>query len=30
MIAEGILIIRQSSPFDAPPTPTIPRVHRPA
>ena len=30
MIAEGILVIRQACPFDRPPTPTIPKVHRPA
>lgn len=27
MIAEGILYIRHSNPFDRPPVPTIPKAH---
>jgi hypothetical protein len=27
MIAEGILYIRNSGPFDRPPVPTIPKAH---
>ena len=30
MIAEGTLVSHQACPFDRPPTPTIPKVHRPA
>jgi hypothetical protein len=30
MIAEGILFVRRACPPDLTPTPTIPKVHRPA
>ena len=30
MIAEGIHLLRQACPFDRTPTPTIPKVQRPA